>query len=505
MKGRIVSSLHGRIVSSSHRLIVLLGALSSVPLAAQQAGARPISLEDAIGLAVPASETLDLARAGVYRARGEQYRQGWERYPQLSGTLGFSRLLKSQFEGFSFGGDSTGGGAPDDSDTNALPFGQKNTYNLGLNLTWSLFTGGRISGQRQFAEAGRRSADLGYTSAQAQVTLEVVQAYYDAAAADLQVRIAEIALEQSDTTLRQTEQRRAAGTQPEFDLLRARVARDNSRTIVIARRVDRDVSYMSLRRLLGIPLGQPITLTTSIADTALAGVPTLAALLSVPPDTVVANRIVVRQAADAVDGQEGLWKASKSQVWPQLQLTSQYGRVGYPANIDPFAPKYYTNWNFGFGLSFPIVTGGRIKGDKVVAEAGVREAKSRLQQVTELAEVDTRSALAQLEAAQAAWASSEGTVQQAQRAYEIADLRFREGLSTQTELLDARAAQATAQSIRLEAARSLGVARVRVALLPALPVAGVPSNVGQQQQQQQRVQQRALPAQNASGIPGTTP
>jgi outer membrane protein TolC len=489
------------IVSSSHRRIVLLAILGVPASATAQQAARAVSLEDAINMAVPASETLELARASIYRARGEQYRSGYERWPQLNGSLGYNRLLRSQFEGFSFGGDSSGTG---DGSTSQLPFGQRNTFNLGLNLNWSIFTGGRISGQKQFAEAGRRSADLGLTTAGAQVTLEVVQAYYDAVASDLQVRIAQIALEQSDTTLRQTEQRRAAGTQPEFDLLRARVARDNSRTIVIARRVDRDVSYMSLRRLLGIPLGQPVQLTTSIVDTALAGVPTLAAILALPPDTVVEHRIVVRQAADAVDGQEGLWKASKSQVWPQLALTSQYGRVGYPANPDPFAPTYFTNWNFALGIQFPIVTGGRIKGDKVVAEAGVREAKTRLQLVTELAEVDTRSALAQLEAAQAAWASSEGTVQQAQRAYEIADLRFREGLSTQTELLDARAALATAESIRLEAARSLGVARVRVALLPALPVAGV-SVAGQQQQQQQRTQQRAQTTQTSSGIPGTTP
>lgn len=483
-------------------LMLSLGAL--VVSASAQQKPRAVSLEDAITMAVPASETLDLAQASIYRARGEQYRSGADRWPQLTGSLGYNRLLRSQFEGFSFGGDSTSGGG-DDSEANQLPFGQKNTYNLGLNLTWSLFTGGRIAGQRQFADAGRRSADLGLTSAGAQVTLEVVQAYYDAVASDLQVRIAEIALEQSDTTLRQTEQRRAAGTQPEFDLLRARVARDNSRTVVIARRVDRDVTYLSLRRLVGIPLSQPIRLTTSIVDTALAGVPTLARILALPPDTVVEHRIVVRQAAEAVEGQEGLWKASKSQVWPQLALTSGYGRVGYPANLDPLAPTYYTNWSFAVGLQFPLVTGGRIKGDKVVAEAGVREAKSRLQQVTELAEVDTRSALAQLEAAQAAWASSEGTVQQAQRAYEIADLRFREGLSTQTELLDARAALATAESIRLEAARSLGVARVRVALLPALPVAGIPAGGGQQQPQQQRTQQRAQPAQNSSGIPGTTP
>ena len=97
-------------VSSTLRLSLLLGMLGA-PLAAQQPGARGISLEDAIRMANPASETLELANASVYRARGEQYRSVYERWPQVTSTLGYSRQLRSQFEGFSFGGDdSTGGG-----------------------------------------------------------------------------------------------------------------------------------------------------------------------------------------------------------------------------------------------------------------------------------------------------------------------------------------------------------------------------------------------------------
>ncbi len=445
--------------------LVLFAAASGA--AAQQP--RTLSLEEALGLAVPASETLGLAQAAVSRARGEQNRAVSGRWPQLSATLGYNRLLRSQFEGFSFGGDdSTSNG--DGGDTSQLPFGQKNTYSLGLDFSLPLFSAGRIAGQVQAADAGARAAGLGLTSAGAQVTLEVVQAYYAAVAADMQVRIAEISLEQADTTLRQTEQRRAAGTQPEFDLLRARVARDNARTAVISRRVVRDVAYMTLRRLTGLPSDQPVSLTTTLSDTTLSTVPTLARILSAPPQTDVATRLVVRQAAEALDAQQGLERVARSGAWPQLVVTSQYGRVGYPGNLDPFAPTYYTNWNVSAGLSFPIVTGGRLKGDRGVAEANVRDARLRLRQITELAEVDTRSALAELEAAAAAWAASEGTVEQARRAYQIAELRFNEGLSTQTELLDARQAQAAAESIRLEAARNLGVARVRVALLPALPI-----------------------------------
>ena len=62
-----------------------------------------------------------------------------------------------------------------------------------------------------------------------------------------------------------------------------------------------------------------------------------------------------------------------------------------------------------------------------------------------------------------------GTVQQAERAYQIAELRNREGLSTQLELSDSRLSLQVAQANRAQAARDVQVARARVALLPSLP------------------------------------
>ena len=70
------------------------------------------------------------------------------------------------------------------------------------------------------------------------------------------------------------------------------------------------------------------------------------------------------------------------------------------------------------------------------------------------------------------WQASAGTVEQAARAYQIAELRYREGLSTQTELLDSRIQLQQAQASRARAARDLQVAKVRIVLLPALAAGG---------------------------------
>jgi outer membrane protein TolC len=76
----------------------------------------------------------------------------------------------------------------------------------------------------------------------------------------------------------------------------------------------------------------------------------------------------------------------------------------------------------------------------------------------------------QLAAALAGWEASAGTEEQADRAYQIAEVRYREGISTQTELNDLRIQLAQAQANRAQAARDLQVARMRLALLPSLPL-----------------------------------
>jgi outer membrane protein TolC len=94
-----------------------------------------------------------------------------------------------------------------------------------------------------------------------------------------------------------------------------------------------------------------------------------------------------------------------------------------------------------------------------------------------MAQLDARSTQLQLAAALAAWQASAGTEEQADRAYQIADIRYREGISTQTELNDLRIQLAQAQANRAQAARDLQVARMRLALLPSLPLGaatGVP-------------------------------
>src|SRR4051794_3685925 len=334
----------------------------AVPAAAQQSRVIRVSLPDALQLAESHSEAVAIARAGLTRATGNRFIARSQLMPQLSGTAGYTKTLKSQFEGL-------GGPAPDTTapasicapripanatqaerdaaiaqatpcrsgsgfDLSGAGFGAKNQWQLGLNASYNVFSGGRVSGQTQAAAAQERSARIEVDAQRAQVKLDIAQAYFDAALTDRLVGIAEASLAQTEEVLKQTQLSREVGDVSEFDLLRAQVTRDNQRPALIQARSNRDIAYLRLKQLLEVSLDDSLALSTSLDDstaadvTAAAGAPTVAA-------PSVDNRAPVRELQQAVVAQEGLLKAAKAERFPSLAIISGYQRLYFPNSFMP--------------------------------------------------------------------------------------------------------------------------------------------------------------------------
>jgi outer membrane protein TolC len=480
---------------------------------------RRLTLDEALDLAEPKSEQVTIAAAGVTRAESQQQRVRSEWMPQVSAVAAYDRALASDFSGVfdNFGpscipftvnsqaplqdrvaeieralrdcppSGSVFGSSDNSDDTNSLPFGQPNTYRINLAFSQNLYTGGRLQAQQTQAKLGRESAQLNLTSTRAQLALDVAQAYFDAVLSDQLVVISEATLAQAVSTADQVRQQREAGRVAEFDLLRAQVSRDTQRPEVIRRRNDRDLAHLRLKQLLDLPLDQPLELVATLEDPVLSAPATRwAAEIAVAEagDAPVRVRTAVSQAGNDVQQSEAAIRVARSQRLPVVSVNSAYGRVAY-SGIPRFG-EFRTNWTVGASASMPIFTGGRIKADETTARANLIESQARLQQTRELATLDEASTRLQLTNARAAWESTAGIVQQAQRAYEIAELRYREGLSTQLELSDARLLLEQARNQRAVAAAAVQLARVRLVLLPELPVSAGPAAAQQQQPTQQQ-------------------
>jgi outer membrane protein len=498
----------------------LLSFLIPLPARAQTREAAalppgPLTLEQVLSLAEPRSESVSIAASTVRRAEADQIRARSGLLPQLSAAASYDRSLASEFDNvFNTGGTGSacppfalnpqaaldarvaeieraidcgaiGGGFFGSSDSGGLenlPFGRRNTWRASLSFSQNLYSGGRNGAQVDLAAVGHESAELGLTTTRAQFLFEVTQAYYDAVLSDELVNIAAATLEQAGATLRQVEAGLNAGTQPEFEVLRARVNRDTQQPVLIRQRVNRALAYLRLKRVLDLPAEADLQLADALSDENLPPPPVFVERVSAVENTLrssdtpsltvgtlsLPERVAVEQASATVRTREASLRLIEAQRMPTVSLNSNYSRIAYPDNVLPSFDR--SNWTVGVSLSVPVLTGGRQRGDELVARSELEQSRLQQKQIDELAALDTRSAWAELLAARAAWESTAGTVQQADRAYQIADVRYGSGVSTQLELSDARVQRQQAGANRAVAARDLQVARARVALLPDLPI-----------------------------------
>jgi outer membrane protein TolC len=471
-----------------------------------------LTLVDALLRGVEDSEDVLLARGAIRQASG-QYREARSALlPQLSGSVGYTRTLESQFEGFGGGQqqpDTLPGGIPVsecgpyrplpdappgirlDSISKALlcsqvatgspfdgfqdvGFGSENTYRAALSLSQSVWAGGRNWDRLAAAEASRDATALELTMSQAGTALDVIGSYYGVLLAERLATIAREALEQAEETLATVTRANEVGLRSDFDLLRARVARDNQRPVVIQRDSELELARLRLKQQLDLPSTRPVRLTSELdalpepLPSEVTGV--VGSARVEPGDTSSGARAPVRQAGHRARAAAEQLEAAEAARWPSIGLTSSYAKLAYPRSGLPDTDDLRTDWTVGITVRVPIFQGGAIPAREAQAEARLVQARARLAQARELAALDAERARTRLATARAALEASRETVEQAREAYRIAEVRYEQGLSTYVELSDTRLSLSRARANRARAARDLQVARARLLLLPYLPL-----------------------------------
>ena len=488
--------------TARHAALALLLAtiLPASAVAAQAAGgpSRTLSLDDAFRLAEPASDDVRLAQNAVTRAKGQYYQTRASVLPQLNATANLQHQIQNQFAAITgrFAPPPDPNAPPDTTPQNplALLFGAQNTFTFGLQASQPIYLDGRFKVATRVAKANEDVSRLGLRTARAKLRYDIASAYFDAQIAEKLVQIAETTLVQVQRTFRQTSLQRQVGTAAEYDLLRSRVAVDAQRPMLIQAQQYRDITALTLKQLLRLPLTEPLLLTTLIQDadmdralvasligtdarpaagsglssTGIAGPLTLTAR-----DTAPESRTAVQQAVAALEVQKGALRNAELARVPVLNLATNYTRTAFQPNTN-FVPNtiadFYPAWTVNVGFTLPIWTSGRIKGEQMIARANVADAEVRVNQGKRAASLDVQLALRSLEQAEANWLASIGTEDQADRALRIAEVRYTNGISTQLELADIRNLLFQSQANRLSAAKELQLARLRMTLLRDLPL-----------------------------------
>lgn len=436
------------------------GVLARVGAAQAPTDTLRLTLDQAVHRALEQSFAMRLARADVHDADGQVREALSAALPQLTASVTYTRQFASIYQGL--GGADTGSFGNLFKDT---PFGAPNAWNVQLQATQLLWSGGRVGAGLRAARSVRRIADLQRSEAAGDVTFQVKQAYWNAA---LQRRLLAIAVENLDQARRQLHQVqlfREAGTRAEYDLLRARVDAANQEPAVVAARNDYDLAVLDLKRLLNLPAERPLVLDTPLQSPG-ATVPVLAADSLGGPD-----RPALAAAEATVAQQQQLLKVTQGERWPTLSLSTTYTEQAFPQTVLPqTADQFRRGWNGEVKLSFPIFLGFRTAARVEQARAAVERATAQRDQLRKQVELDVAQAKAEVTRAQALLAARRETVNQAQRAQHIAGVRYANGISTQLEVSDARVAAQQAQVNEVQATRDYLVALARLERALGRPV-----------------------------------
>ncbi len=420
-----------------------------------------LSLDQAINRALGVGEEITMAKGEVHSAEGSETVAQSGFLPQISAGANYTLTIKSQYSGLSTLPDTGVAGALASIFKN-FPFGKENQWTLSLNASENIFTGGRLTAMSDAAKARKQSANIDLTAAQSQMVLSVTQSYYDAILADTVVKISRDALDQAEKVYDMTNLAFKVGEKAEFDALTAKVARDNQIPVVIQSEDNRAQAYYRLKQLLNISLDDSLQLTTPIVDSQ--------ARFAMMSDTATEKRASVIQAGLNLDASNAQVRIAESAHWPQISISSSYAPVAYPDNFLPNWNDWYTNWTAALNVSIPIYTGGNISGNVDVAEGAVEEANARMEQAREAAAMDSRVSFDALHSAEANLRATASTASEAKRAYDIASVRFQQGISTEVELNDSRIQEEQARENSARAVRNYQVARAKLSLLKNLPL-----------------------------------
>jgi outer membrane protein TolC len=265
-----------------------------------------------------------------------------------------------------------------------------------------------------------------------------------------------------------------------YDVLRARVERANLEPLVVQARSDRDIALLNLKRLLNIPLEQPVRLTTAIdaqsVDAVLAAVAADSAS-GTERASIRSAEMVARARRDAVLASKGdrlptvsVFLNYGAQAFPAQGFPSSGGRLGNsfcPPGSDPSRSCHNGGWfsdmNVGLNFSWPLFDGFRTKGNIELGKAQARQAEIDLAREKKNVALEVARARAELTRARTLYAARRQTATEADETFRLASLRYSRGLGTQLDVSDAQLALLTAQTNEARAVYDLYLAAAALA------------------------------------------
>ncbi len=309
-------------------------------------------------------------------------------------------------------------------------------YSQGINVSWDIWTFGKVEGAIDAARYQKNIADLNVYKTEADTKLAAVQAYYQYLEA---VKLAEVQA-QSVTDyashLNNVQQQFDAGIVAKLDVLSSNVSLANAKQKSIAADNTRDVAEANLNNIMRIPMNT----TLNPLD---KNFPEPEFDLTMEQAILMAQkyRWELVEADYGVKAAEASLRSAKARYLPTVSVGG-----GYSWEEASMTAVDKDDWAVKGVLSWSLWDGGATQASVKKADAAVKTAQETLLQAREKIELEVRQDYLNVLSYKEQIRAAEASVAQAEEAYKIATVRYSSGVGINLDVLDAELALNTART-----------------------------------------------------------
>ena len=365
-------------------------------------------LNQLVDEAMTNSTTIQAAAARLTQARAASGLTDAQRMPQLGVSAGTGRSGGGYYQSLNEAGS---------------------LHQVRADASYEIDFVGKLSDASHAARLDVQAADSLLSQARLLVQANVAQTYFALRAIDAERDLMRDTLVSYRASLELTERRRRDGDLAELDVerMRTEVATTESEALALDRQ--RETLESTLAVLVGTRPGA-FSLPSTTWNTALPAVP--AGL----PSDMLARRPDVVAAKASFDAAQLRIGAAQKDWFPSLTLTASGGSAS-PALAQLFKSSAGL-WGVNALLSMPLLDGGRRSANIQAATGQAEQAAAQYREQVLQAFKDVEDQLSGLDFLKAQDRAQTAAVQSAEHVLHLSDSRYRNGMVSQLDLLDAQ-------------------------------------------------------------------
>ncbi|WP_370590478.1 efflux transporter outer membrane subunit [Xylophilus sp. ASV27] len=319
---------------------------------------------------------------------------------------------------------------------------QANTFSAGLAVTsWEIDFFGRIASLKEQALSQYLATEEGRKATQISLVAAVANGWLNLLADEELLDISRRTLQTREDSVKLTKLRLDNGVASALDYQQALSLTESARATLAQQQRQRAQDENALVLLLGQPL--PDDIRASTAQLRLADAPLMADLPAGLPSDLLTHRPDIRQAEQQLIGANANIGAARANFFPRISLTAQAGTASNELS------GLFKSGSWGFTLApqllLPIFNAGSNRATLAASEANRAIAVAQYEKSIQTAFREVADALAGRPTLGDQLRAQRAQVEAQSAAFDLSDLRYRNGVASYLDLLDAQRSLFTAQ------------------------------------------------------------